>query len=288
MYFACDSAHASAIHQALVEKISLHPDWTWLALVDGAFDFGGPSSRLAGKGAALYETDHLRDLVDASPCLHLLSGSDSAALQKEVVALVRHRRNRPMLSFVATTKNMHVLKDELASKSLVHTADGERYLLRFADTRVLPALAAAFAPSSWAWLTHSLRAWSYIDRGGALRDLPLAQEGITPPSTFSLSDKELAGLLEHGQPDAVIDVLAEKMPDLLPQSQHAEFYARIADTCTLARTHDVDAFPDVVALATLACVTDGAALTDPALHTLLRKREWESGKLIEKLMAWVE
>jgi hypothetical protein len=287
MYFASDKCNEHYFIEALISQVNARPNLHWMALVDGAFDFGEKPLPGFAHRHGLYDNDEMRDLVEASPFLVNLSIENTEVLQSEISSLVRHRKNRPMLSFIASEKKAPEIISGWQRLTNVTTEDGQKFLLRFADTRVTPVLAEILQPASWAALTELLDSWLYIDRSGLLAELPMKSAGIQPVLPLILSDKELSALIAHNQPDAIIAEFAERRTELLPDARHAAFYDRIERACALAKTCEVEAFPDLVALATLTCVTEEAALNNPHLIHLLKEKQYESGNLINALMTFV-
>lgn len=151
--------------------------------------------------------------------------------------------------------------------------DGSRYLLRFADTRVLPALPGAMNPTAWAQLTAPLMHWCYVDRAGTLQTLWLSESRMEPATyqraqlVLPLSDVDR--MVEAAMPDAIIDLMERMSPGTLPDTDKAQVYRLVAQASTLAKAHSVDATPDVVQLAAYALATDGAGLREPELLEVL-------------------
>lgn len=179
MYFAVDSRDSKMWLDDLLQAVDSAPSANWFALVDGAFDHGGKPFAAPVRCHPLYgETSVLSELLPASPYLLPLDGMASAERRAMVEALGTHCQGRPMLSFVALRQTAERLV-ELWQPCLqpVVVGDDTRYLLRFADTRVLSALPGALSPEAWDRLTAPLLKWCYVNREGALETLPLAEPG---------------------------------------------------------------------------------------------------------------
>lgn len=186
-----------------------------------------------------------------------------------------------------STVNAEVLSAQWQNVLLLDPKDGsDPYLLRFADTRVLPALATLPEPTLWLTLTNNITRWVTIDRSGKLLNLPRAANNspLADSKPDELSSKNLAHLLRCGQADSVINAIASQVPDLLPVKEHAQFYANVAQACDLAEQFGVDGFPDVVALAIASQLSQGKLMTDSRVLELLKQRTWSAGKLGYALM----
>jgi len=288
MYFACDASNTTAVCTALIEKIIAQPELNWLALIDSAFDHGRTGVSLPNERHAMYDCEGMSDLLSASPFLIVLTPHDTERLRLELTTLVRHKKERPMLSIIGTSASASSVNENFRSFLNAVTDDGQEFLLRFADTRVLPGLASVLRQTYWDGMTCLLSEWIAIDREGSLQALPLHSDRAPLENRFQLSPAEFAGLVTHGEPDAVIDVIAENNPEAFPEVSRATIYRTVADSCAFAHQHNVQAFPDLVALAYLALLHEGKALRDPALSNMLRRTDWKAGSLIDDLVDFVD
>jgi hypothetical protein len=288
MYFASDASHTATVCTALIEKIRAHPERNWLALVDGAFDHGRPGPSLPNENYPLYDCDGLSDLLGASPFLIVLTAHDEAQLRVELANLVRHRKERPMLSFIGTSSSASSINENFRLFANAMTDDDQEFLLRFADTRVLPGLPDALRQAYWDGMTCLLSDWIVIGRDGTPQALPLNPNRASFKAGFQLSPAEFAHLLSNGEADAILDAIAESNPEALPEGSRAAIYDRVVASCSYAQRHKVQAFPDVVALAYLALLNDGKGLRDPNLSDMLLRSQWTAGSLINELANFVD
>lgn len=283
MYFASDASHTATVCTALIEKIRAQPERNWFALVDGAFDHGRPGPSLPNERYLLYDCDGLSDLLAVSPCLIALAAHDEDQLRIELATLVRHRKERPMLSFIGTSASVSSVNANFRLFANAITDDGQELLLRFADTRVLPGLPAALRQAYWDGMTCLLSDWIVIGRDGTLQALPLNANRAPFKGGFQLSSAEFARLVSNGEPDAVLDAIAESNPEALPEGSRAAIYDKVVASCSFAERHKVRAFPDLVALAYLVLLNDGKGLRDPNLSKMLLSSQWTAGSLINDL-----
>ncbi|WP_177207890.1 DUF4123 domain-containing protein [Massilia yuzhufengensis] len=271
----------------LLKKIGAQPELTWLAMMDGAFDHGKASISLVNERHALYDCDGMSDLLAASPFLIALTAQDESRLRLELAALARHRKERPMLSFISTPSQANAVNENFRLFANAVTEDGQEFLLRFADTRVLPGIPDALRQTYWDGMTGLLSEWIIIDRVGQLQSLPLNANRCPLQGSFQLSPVEFATLVTQGEPDAILDVIAETNPEALPGLDRAAIYEKVAGACAFAHEHGVRAFPDLVALAYLALLNDGKGLKMPKLSEMLLRLEWSDGNLINCLSDYV-
>ncbi len=284
MYFASDIPKAAQVAAQIVGLIGQGPALSWYALVDGAFDYRGKPLAGFDHREWTYASDEYDSLLAASPYLVALETSDSSTLLAQIVALVRHRGHRPMLSFIGSEVSAAALNQNFRQYASAATSDKDSYILRFADTRVLPSIAVNLRPTVWRGITRSIQNWAYIDRDGSVKQVAINGDHETLAGRFELSNAELAALVSAAEPDAVINALERSNPDILPEHGHAEFYDLVAEACLFAGTHGVIAFPDIVAIATYTIVSGVDALAEPRFLSLITGPSWERGNLIKAIV----
>ena len=276
MYLAVNKLHTSALHsQAIVRIQASASNGRWFALLDRAFDHDRKKTlRWPHASEALYKGS---DGIDAvSPTLLQMSSSTSEALTHEIASLLRYCQGRPMLSFVQSSLDIHDLAASWQDVKWAHTEDGQRFLLRWADTRVLSFLPDVLHAHNWGRIAKPLLAWFTVDRFGDLQALKMGSvsshcsEEPVHLGPLRLEDKELASLLDAAQPDVLINMLFEQIPDVLPVGvEQAKVYSCVQKACDFASQHGIDAAGDQLALAAATCLTEGAVLADSKLTGLL-------------------
>lgn len=288
MYFASDIPNTAAVCIALMEEIHKQPGLNWLALIDGAFDYGQKGVSLDNEQHALYDYDGMSDLLAATPVLIKLTSGNADRLRFELATLVRHRKERPMLSFIGTGSSISAVIENFRRFVNVVTDDNQEFLLRFADTRVLPGLSQALRPIVWNAMTCVLTDWIVIDRDGKSRTMQLNSSREPLAGEFRLSAVEFAALVANSEPDAIIDVISESNPEALSEGRRSAIYDKVVASCVFAQKHKVGSFSDLVALAYLALLNDGRGLRNPKLSEMLVRMEWNNGSLINDLINFVE
>lgn len=270
----------AALNAQMRKQSNLH----WAALVDGAFDY--PSAwhaPYASEGINCYQIDTCEGLQDAAPWLMPLAsnGTNQALLER----LLRHCSEHPMLSFVASREPTINLKKYWENLHWVSTDDGQRMLLRMADTRILPILPQVLTSTQWAAFTTPLACWLYINRYGQLVSCSLEPEETPVSVPIRLSQLQLDRLLNAAETDAVFNLVTERMADIIPAGMNPiQLYHLIEESCLLAQAHQIEIYSDTVALAVAACLSCGQSTRNPTLLALLRARQWIAGKLAEALI----
>lgn len=284
-YFAQNAFLSSAIFDVLLEKIKMWPNLHWAALIDGAFDYSGSADvPYITAGLNCYAFNSYEGLENAAPWL--MPFDLDLTGQVQLKKILRHCRGRPMLSFIASREPIAAIVEEWSGLHWVNTLDDQKMLMRFADTRILPILCQTLSPDQLAAFTRHIEVWSYINREGQLKDAPLPPPGICAARYIHLSQDQLNLLMQLSEPDAVIDLIAEGMPEIIPRNfKKAEFYELVATACKLGQRYGVTEFPDTVSLSVSACLSNGMSSSDPALLRILASKDWVSGKLGDAILA---
>lgn len=107
----------------------------------------------------------------------------------------------------------------LVAVRYLHTQDGQRYYLRYADSRCLVALWGVLSASQQGAMLGPVHGWAYTDRQAQPQVIGLAHEsasGTCARSTMSLrlNNQQLGGLLQSTWPDQLLCSVAERQPDL--------------------------------------------------------------------------
>ncbi|MBU1363218.1 MAG: DUF4123 domain-containing protein [Gammaproteobacteria bacterium] len=255
----------------------------WYALVDTAFDHEGKALRVPGnEGLALYSQGQLAALSGVSPVLHALSTSSPDQLQHQLSRLLHHCQGRPMLSFIRSKLPASDLCVSWQSLLEVETEDKERYLLRFADTRVLPELASQ--EKIWNRLAADATAWWTVERDGELQDLPLPLLPARNDEPLEIDNDCLAELLRAGEVDAMADYMGNHFPELLAVRDGYANYEILDQALALCSELGVFGTSDQYALGVAALFTEGRLLTDPETSTWLSEHSW-NGKGFEDTLA---
>lgn len=256
----------------------------WALMLDMAFDHGRPALALPGEAWQLYKDSDLRGLCEVSPLL--VDMGDLARAPGRWLSCLAHVNGRPMLSVLQTRA---AAWDEVIARwqSCVYprTSDGQRLVLRFADTRVSAYLPQALSISNWASLSTALTQWWIIDRSGALRALAVAAQQSERPASkgpMQLDDAELAALIDAGTPDAVIDLLNRELPEILPQNGRAALHATVEKVCVAARAHGVGDFKFTATLCA-AVIQRPHLLSEPRFSALLRDARTVTDQHYERL-----
>lgn len=291
MYFAVDIPNQAVVLQAVTTLIKSSKSASpWFALVDTSFDYGEATLKWYESKWPIYYLHEFEPLSNASPTLFMLTINDAETLKRQLRKILKHCAGRPMLSFIQSATSAEKIREYWQSSLVPITEDGQRMLLRFADTRICETLPASLLPSSWARFTTTLEQWLIIDRTGALKPLQLApsNQQFEALPVWKLTPEEFNALLMNAQPDALVDALAEHFTELVPELKRANFYQTISEVCALAEKHQIEAFPEVMSLALAIISSETPIQHDVKLNNWLAAHVWKKGEFDDALIQFVE
>lgn len=292
-YYAVSPADIPQLLEDVLAAIGAGgPSGHWLALIDSAFDDERRPIPWPTKAVPVYYQDKLQGFESIAPVLLEFTIDDGNALRGEVLRLLRHCQGRPMLSFLHTELEPLALRESWQNVLEIETEDGESFLLRFADTRTIPAIAGVLPSCAWHRLSRNVGRWLYIDRSGKLQSLPPSTAESTPEddkkNSIRITNEALAELLESNQPDALADALNEHFPGLLPADDGALAHQHLTEVCQLAARNGIEAFPELTALAIAVFMGEGNLLADQRFTSWLARRDYPPGGLIDALSDYLE
>lgn len=287
-YFAITPYDPSALRSTLTDYMAeAVGDDRWLALVDTAFDHEGKLLKMAGcEGLPVYHQGKLQILASVSPTLFELSETAPDLLDRQLSRLLHHCCGRPMLSFIRSPLPVEVLCERWQKLLEVETEDSQSYLMRFADTRVLPALAEQ--KDIWNRLATDITTWWTVGRNGSLTALDMPQTPEHDDSPLRISNDSLSALLEAGEVDAMAEYMYEYFPDLLATRDGAANYRLLAQATALYDKHGIQGASEQYALGVAVLLTEGRLLANPAFEDWLAEKTWQAQGIEEALAEFME
>jgi hypothetical protein len=91
---------------------------------------------------------------------------------------------------------------------------GERYYLRYADTRVLEVLPRIMNAPQWHALTEYVQTWRYVNRAQKIQSIAPKQLELPKKGTLIWTDHQLALLIDATWPDALLAEVWVVNPDI--------------------------------------------------------------------------
>lgn len=291
--YAAVNRHSIDLHknvlQSLEQAIHERHDLFLYALIDCAFNetlFRQCKTRHPSlHGTSLYAESELDELQEVSPVLVQLP-RDESTRSAWLETLLQHADGLPMLSLIASPIDTSDLASYFAPFIKSETEDGQRYLLRFADTRILPKLISVLDDSQWSLLPPIAHWWS-IDRAGVLRELLLPRSSDNAaterPTGLKLSNLQFAALLDAAEADAIIEQLLLVVPEHCAAFRPGDLHQFIAHQLENARRFGIESTPDLVAYCIGAFNSRGKLHEDPHAFALLKEGRWRPGELASAL-----
>lgn len=140
------------------------------------------------------------------------------------------------------------LEQHLVAVRYLHTQDGQRYYLRYADSRCLVALWSVLSPSQQGALLGPIQHWAYTDRQAQPQAISLGHEAAKAafnrfPAQLRLNNQQLDGLLERTWPDQMLYSVAERQPHLGQSLTSWQRYTCAQRVCDWLLAEQEDRYP---------------------------------------------
>ena len=291
-YYAIDRYDSASLSEQLQRQLSASPrTGTWFALIDTAFTHDSLANWTNERMWPIYCEGKLEELKSVSPCLVPLSSNSGLLLRAELTRLLRRCQGRPMLSFIHSGATPQAICESWQDVLEIETSDAQRFLLRFADTRITPVIRQVFPAEVWGRLSNGVDEWLTIDRKGKLLSLPVV--GSQTDMAFDreivrVDDERLFRILQSGEADALASVLHEHFDDVLPVDQGASVYHRLSAICDLAAKCGMESSSDLVILAIAVFLSQDRLLESEKFLAWLMARPWLSGDFADGISQFVE
>ncbi|MBE3023330.1 DUF4123 domain-containing protein [Janthinobacterium sp. GW458P] len=294
MYFAIDIPDAAVPDLIAQQLLALRSEAAaangsqplhLLALLDGACDEEFFTKRYPSRlrRQSLYAHTSLQNFKSAAP--HLMAapstGSEQAAWLQRLFSLCA---GKPMLSIIASTLDIGQLEQHLRPYLIAITPDTVEWPVRWADTRILPALLAALTETQSAHLLSPIYRWWSLRRDGSLVSWQGTAEAKPAPAEFDkfpLSDTAFASLVDIAEADAILANLHDVQPDLFHSGTPAECHARVARHLLVASASGIEAAGQRQHFSALALMLADDFTLHPAMASLLRRTRQGASYLSE-------
>jgi hypothetical protein len=189
------------------------------------------------------------------------------------------------VSRLVTRASLATLSVHLESQRSIAMTEGDRYYLRYADTRALDTLARVLTPEQVMQLKGPVAHWHYLDRFGEEKEF-----GAGLPAdprrhaVVVLSDAQAAGVLEHQLAGTLADRLAGSGNDPARPPLPAGHHAHVEASAAFVLLHGIGPLDVQQHVAAVAVETRGAVLTDARflaqVESLRASGQWR------ELMKW--
>lgn len=243
------------------------------AVIDSAQrpHFHARLERLGARYRSLFEGTAEAGLLDIAPLLVAWPEAAHTALDTEIGQM---GAQKPGVSLLWSALELDELARQLRAFHLARVPEkgGREMLLRWYDTRILPALLDLLRPDQRAALLENVQRLQYFDRFGELQQWPLdatSEAGLPALPPLRLDEQQYARLLDACEPDVAIAQLRRVIPDEMKKVPYRSLYPFIVDHLQDTMTHGVDQVDDHVQYLLLALYTSGACRAHPAVQARL-------------------
>lgn len=167
---------------------------------------------------------------------------------------LEHTQGMHCLSWIVSSADLLSLRDHLRSLSRIEAVDGSRYIMRFYDTRILPAWYQMLSYEQELHALGPMISWAYMDREGMPCTLFGHAKPVVPPSyTMRLTPVQEQQLLDAALPDIVLERLEQNGNADLLAMQKSQRYAFVADQVNKAKQqYGIHATQEIVLFCSLA------------------------------------
>lgn len=228
---------------------SVHPGTQVYVLLDHCFD-----PHLVDKindhivWTPLYQ-DHGGD-IEVSPLLCQLETSQPETIATQVELLLKVTAGQPMLSFWLSPRE----REEIYSHfdhyfEVTILPEKLRYILRYADTRILPNLLSALNNEQKTQFLGPFTQLIYFNREGKMQDQSCAPETAIAQKPLTLDEQQFDQMMDASLPDQLIASLKTEARFMQKLHHPSQAYDWILHICALARADGVNEFADVRAWA---------------------------------------
>jgi hypothetical protein len=189
------------------------------------------------------------------------------------------------VSSLTTDATLAALVSHLESQRSIAMADGDRYYLRYADTRALDALSRVLTPQQTSQLKGPVLHWRYVGRFEEQREFGAGIPACTRRhEAIVLSEAQSAQLLEQQLAGALADAVLAGSGGRLKPHLVASQYRHIEASAAFVLRHGIEPFEVQRHVAAVAVESGGGLFTDERfltqIESLRSSRRWH------ELLTW--
>ena len=226
--------------------------------------------RLGAHYRSLFEGTAEASLLDIAPLL--VAWPDTAVHARLEAEIRQMGTQRPGVTLLWSALELDELAKRLRTFHLVKVPEkgGREMLLRWYDTRILPALLELLLPAQRAALLEGVQRLQYFDRYGDLQEWPLAEvddAGLPALPPLRLDQQQYTRLLDACEADVAIAQLRRVIPGEMKRVPYRSLYPFVVKHMQDTIAHGVDQVDDHVQYLLLALYTSGACRDHSAVRT---------------------
>lgn len=280
MYFAVETVRPELPSQIALAWAELQGANSQLplylyALADCAFDehllFRRPHSQLPRH--SLYDDTSLQGLDRAAPHLVELP-TEPECLLECLDKLFAATAGKPMLSIIASALDAEAHCLHWRPYLIGRSEDHLEWPIRWADTRVLPALMETLEAPLLDQLMQPVHSWWSVRRDGTLVEWKGAAVPTPTAPDFDklpISDATFVSLVDRAEADAILAKIDDRQPDLLTGRSPVECHARVEQGLSVADQYAITSAGERHHLSVLGLCLAPDFARHPAMAAVLEK-----------------
>ena len=267
---------APVIQAASLDFISA--DGHWFVLADCAFDprwFTKLNLPIQCYRSLFDETNEA-SLGDIAPMLISLTCLSQRA--ERVAQRCAEKGNAlPMMSWLKADCSLDELAQHLRQFHEVNLSERQSMIMRYYDTRVLPAWIEALQDNQRMQFFGPIRQWRYQDRFGDWQDVVIPKQPTLqnkPPleaTPYTLSDPQLNHLLQAARVDSLLPLVQQAVPEVTEELDGRTLYNSLKQALVVTQKNGIEAGEDEIMFCAAWLITQGKFIEHPATKTLLER-----------------
>lgn len=180
--------------------------------------------------------------------------ADSPAVEDFVERLKADEARQWSLASLSSQASFSVVLKHLASLRYLRAPDGQKFYLRFADSRSLSSLWQVLSERQRARLLGPIVSWRYTSRRGLAEQFDLTAHAHLgqvdmPAGDLRLNDQQMDELLHLSWPDQLLLAVADQMSQGLAECPSWLRHANATRVCDWLRQNNETRYPVQMALA---------------------------------------
>jgi hypothetical protein len=261
-------------------------------VVDGAQDEGSNAilQRWGIPYVSLFDGTPEESLVEIAPLLLPVRQIEAAKRQKVFQWAQEFAVRAPAISWVTSRFDLSQLADHLRRFHIVALTEGQRMLLRWYDTRILPIWLDCLTPVQRAAFVAGTTSWEIVDRTGKvdflLNDTAPPEQPAQPrfgQHQITLDDSQYAMLVDAARLDLLLRQLRRVIPDELRKISNNELITFVDRYLSSALAAGLDDLERQTQYVLFALYTSGKGLEDEEFQRFILRAHTSSDAFYEQI-----
>lgn len=252
---------------------------TTYALIDSAQHpgFHLKLTQLGIQFQSLFDGHPERNLPEIAPLLLVAPASDTDRERAAAHMIARLAAEKPAVSHLSSELGLGDLASHLRRFHLAMLPANRHMIVRWYDTRVLPAWLRVLSPRQRSSFLMGIQGWRYFDRFGDGQDVHVGDgdtvEAPVPEmpacQSLSLDQHQYDSLMRAAEADALLVRLKQVVRDELKQVDARTLYKFVSTQLQSSRSHGLTRMKDHVQFVLMALYTNGRSVEHPYVRAHL-------------------